>query len=207
MFNFSTFISLFVAIIAIYIPLYFTFKKELDDLETNENSNKEKITNREEKITALKIVCFILAIALIILYQFPAITMFFKNIDLQNLEDNLEKIFYKILPFKEDFFSDPQFKFSFITGIILSIIIVIFVFCGLFAIIEPSKFYEFIIPIIISIILVIGLIWANNYISLFLVYCIKHYFEFLSMVLNIISYAIIAVFIFIILIFFEECFF
>lgn len=190
MFNFSTFISLFVAILAIYIPLYFTFKKELEDLKTNLQANNLKIQNREKKIETLTAICIFFIIILIVLYKFPEIVSIFKNIKLLKIS-NIGKFFCKLVPFKKDFFKDSNFKFSFITGIILSIILEIIWYYFLDETIIPCDINEYVLIITILIVLGWGLLWANNFISLFLTYCIIHYVNLLTIILNILIYSII----------------
>ena len=193
MFDFPTFIALLVAIIAIYIPLYLTLKKEIGDLEVNSKDNTTKIKNRKDKITTLNIICIIIVVVLVVLYQYPLIISIFTDISKSPIFNGIIKFFCGLLPFKKDYFIDPHFKFSFITGVPLSIFIEILLGMLYENIFNPEKFSEYIPAVITLIISAIGLIWANNYISQFLVYYIAHYFELLSIILNIIAYSLMVV--------------
>lgn len=187
MFEFGTLITILITIILGYITLYFTFRHQLDEIESN-NSNDKKYENRIRK--RIKFINFffpILIIIIIILYFLPDIELIYTQIDF--------KFITNFFPFKEGFFDNKNFKFSYITGIILSIIVIIM--CMIFTIglwwneIE-NKVFASIIIIFVNILTSYGLIWGNYYISTFFDYCIAHYFELLSIVLNILSYGIIS---------------
>lgn len=198
MFNFSTLITLIVAVIVAYLPLYFNFKNDIDDFtETSFESekNKNKIDNRKKKIKSLNIIYLILILAFIILYKIPSIIETFKSIDLTNIGN----FFTGLLPFKKGFFENSNFKFSYITELILSIIIEIGLLCFIDAIFIPLEFYEYIIETICLIIVAYCLIWTSTYISTILSSSIISYFEAFSIIINIVIYIIIALIIFFII--------
>lgn len=197
MFNFSTLITIIVAVIAIYLPLYFNFKKDIDDLtETSYESkkNKNKIISRKKRLNSLKIITLILILVFIILYKLPSILDVFASINLTNLWN----FFTSLFPFKKDFFLNSNFKFSYITGIVLSVIIEVGLFCFIHFAILPIKFYEYIFEVILLIIVPYCLIWINKSISSLLKSSIINNFEILSIVINITSYIVIALIILII---------
>ncbi len=196
MLDFPVFITLLVSLFVFYFTLYFNFKKEIDDLkfDTIQNSKAatQKINNRKKKIHFLNIITAFLVIVVILLYTYPFISDSFDDFD-PTILSNITNFFSKILPFKKGFFTNVNFKFSFITGLVLSLIIELFIFGFSDEIIAPLFFFDYLLEIAILIISAISLIWANNYISIFLSYSIVHYFSFLSIVLNLLIYLIILI--------------
>lgn len=197
MFDFSIFITLLVSVLIFYFTIFFNLKKEIDDL-TNSTSQKSKenalkIHNRKRKLFLLNIITVVLFLLIIFLYSLP--TLFDALNSIEPIDFSyIANFFSKFLPFKKGFFSNANFKFSYITGIVLSIIVVCIIGIWLqFFVIEPDCFSEYAFEIILLIILSIGLIWINNYISAFLSYCIIHCFEFLSIILNIVAYVLIGI--------------
>lgn len=191
MFDFPIFITIIVSLFVFYFTLYFNFKKEIDDLKFDIIQDSKiaqlKIHNRKNKIHFLNIITILLLIVVILLYIYPFLSDLFSNFDSTLLSD-ITNFFFKIFPFKKGFFADANFKFSFITGLVLSIIIEFFIF-----ILSDEIVPFFFLEIIILIISAISLIWMNNYISIFLSYCVVHCFPFLSIVLNLLIYFIILI--------------
>lgn len=203
MFNFSTFISLLVAIIAIYIPLIITLKKELEDLKITPETNKEKIINRQNKIKFINILCLSLVIIIILFYQYTTICTKVKSLVSSNIFIIIKNFFYSILPFKLGVLRHPNYRFSYIVGAILCIVIE-YIICIYFKTIIKSKSFIRILRFIIALIIFTwGLIWCNHFISLFLAFSIIHYFEFFSIFFNFLAYLIIGIIISLLLFFFD----
>ncbi|MCI8604355.1 MAG: hypothetical protein HFE79_09480 [Ruminiclostridium sp.] len=199
MFNFSTLITLFFTVIGIYFPTYFIFKKEINDLRLNENEeNRQKIIIREKSVKTLNKTVIALILIIMILFSLPYIISLFTTNSSEILGKNIIGVITKILPFGNDCFSNNSFQFSFITGIVLSIIIFIF-----FMIVTNNINLNIVIKIMLRILLVWGLIWTNYFISSFWVFCIVNYFELISIILNLLIYAIIS---FLLLILLVLCF-
>lgn len=116
----------------------------------------------------------------------------------------IEDYLLKLTPFREGFFSDSNFKFSYITGTIFSIIIVNVCFLCLCMAIPPS--HEKLITAIPAI-LFYGLIWANNFISLLLTHCVIHCFALFAIVFNLVAYIIICFIVAFIITLLEDYFF
>lgn len=199
MFDFPILINLLIVIVIFYFTIYFNLKKEIDDYKNTssmDNKNiKLKIGNRKNKLLLLNFITIILLSITIILYFLPSIVNIFNNNESIGFS-NIGIVFSKLFPFRKGFFSDANFKFSFITGLILSLIVDFIVCVTCIYVFEPKRFAGYIPIVIILIILSLGLIWINNYISLFFTYCIIHCFELLSIILNILAYTLIVVLIF-----------
>lgn len=196
MFEISVLISLIVSIIIFFFTVYITLKKELDDLESASPKDTTKIHTRQKTIKYLKMITLFLLFIVILFFFLPSIidlinntlNFDFKPINFSSIGDFL----LKLVPFKKGFFSDPNFKFSYITGIVISIIVLGIWFYTLYeVIIIPDFASEYITLIVIMLLLAYGLIWANNFISLFLSYCIIHCFAFFAIVFNLIIYVLI----------------
>lgn len=99
-------------------------------------------------------------------------------------------LFKYILPFKKGFFSNGNFKFSYITETVLMVIIVLF-FIGILFLDACEVLWNYIVSIIISIIIFVGLVWLNVFLSNTLCSCISNYFIIISLILNIVIYFII----------------
>lgn len=209
MFDFSILISLLVSVIIFYFTLFFSLKRELDDLSNTIKKSDEiesKISIRRKSIKLLNILAIIFIIVILLLYNLPSIIISFSNIEPISFSE-IGQFLLKLVPFKEGFFSDSNFKFSYITEIILSIIVTLLTIFVFYILLDETKiniFIKFMIVVLLLIALMLGFLWLNNYISLFLTYCIIHYFAFLSIVLNIISYVIISLIIFLLLCLFNE---
>lgn len=190
MFDFPDFITILVTWFVFYFTLSFNYKKEIDDLKSESVQNTKtaqlKIYNRKKKMRFLNIITVSLVIVVTLLYLYP----FLDNFDLTILS-KITNFFSKILPFKKGFFTNANFKFSFITGLVLSIMIELVIFLFSNDIITPLFFFDYLLEIAILMISAISLIWADNYISIFLSYCVVHCFPFLSIVLNLLIYLII----------------
>lgn len=183
MFEFDTLITILVTIILSYITLYYTFRHQIDEIESNNKDDNKSKLNIERRIMFINFFFSILIILILFLYFLP-------NIALINTQTNFAFI-TKIFPFEKGFFDNKNFKFSYITGIILSIIIIIlFLMFPIYLL--ANKFENIIIKSVITIFSTIsiayGLIWANYYISTYLNYCIIHEFEFISILLNTLAY-------------------
>lgn len=168
-------INSYITILITYIPIYLNLNRELRDIDITSLKNKEdelKYKNRKNELKSVNILYAILLFFILILHILP-----------------LETGIYKLLPFKNGYLSDPNFKFSFITGIILAILLfIIFVSCMITIMKDMSLFVNIINIAVFAIVLGFFLIWADNYITLFLTYSIKHNFKFLSIVFNILAY-------------------
>lgn len=190
MFDFGIFITLLFAIASIFFPTYFTLKKELDDFKYTQHISDEtnkKIDNRKQQIFLLKFVSICLIILVLFLYLFPF------NL-LNNINIELGKYLFKIFPFKDNFFGNNNFIFSFILGTLLSIITQIFPFIILVEFKEDIPKVKFILYVIISLLFFYGLIWLNNFISLYVSYVYLSYESgriFIIIVTNIFAYMII----------------
>lgn len=193
MFDFSILISIIIAILIFYFTLYINLNKEIGDLSSASKNSREnylKINNRKRKLKLLNIITLVLVVLIILLYFFPNIIIIFQNIDLTNLNpitfSDIKDFMIKLIPFKKGFFSNKNFKLSYITESILSTILIIIF----------SKFLYFIrlkkgAIIFFSIISAYIFIWINKFVSQFLVYCILHCFPFLSITFNLLVYTII----------------
>lgn len=205
MIDFSALISLLITILIFYFTLLFSLNKEIVDLFNNSENTKEnlaKINIRRNILKTLKTITVILIVLLLLLYFLPPHNTISTNTKPISLY-NIRLCFQKILPFKKGFFSNPHFKFSYITGIILSIFVELVCYGGLESIIMPKFVSEHLLILGILTILGLALVWISNYISLFLTYCISHCFEFLSIILNIIFFIFISSIIYFILDYFS----
>lgn len=196
MFNSPTLIGFLLTVIIAYVSLYFNCKKEIKDLMLNENEeNKKKITNREGIIKSLKITSISIIAIILFLYYCPSVISFFETFTSNKnvfAVEYIKEMIMKILPFSDDFFANSKFQFSFITGIILSIIVFF-----LFSVCVSD--FKFVIKTILKILLIWLLIWANYFISSFLVFCIVNWFELISIFLNLIAYVIVSLILFFLL--------
>lgn len=186
-FDFQTLITILITIIMGYLTIFLNLKKELDDLRINSQQSKEiqrKIFIRKRNIKYLHIVTLVLLCVAIILYMFPSIINALNDICIPSLNQN--SYFHKLLPFKEGFFENRNFRYSFITGIILSVFIQIAL---LFLLLEVNM--KLILKIVFFILFFCGQIWADNFISLFLETSISKNFGLLSIVINFVLYIII----------------
>lgn len=95
----------------------------------------------------------------------------------------------KITPFKKGFFSNKNFKISYITETIFMILIILFLITWFI-----DMYYDFwniIVSVVITGGIFIGLIWGNVFISNLLCSHFTKYFEIISLLINIIVYLII----------------
>lgn len=197
MFDFSILITVIIAILIFYFTLFINLNKEIGDLTSTSNNPTEnylKINNRIRKLRFLNIITLLLIIIVILLFALPNILTL---IDLSNFEpisfSDIGNFLLKLFPFKKGFFSNKNFKFSYITEIALSFITVTIILSILY-----EFFYNKVLNVISLIILTFSFIWINNFVSLFLTHCIIHCFPFLSLIFNLLIYALI---LFVILIF------
>ena len=206
MFSFSVFITLLISILSFYFTLYFTLKKEITDLSSTSEKSKEiylKIENRKRIKKLIRNTTISLIISIIILYRLPFIVTMLNDNKLINFS-GIGDFFLKFLPFKEGFFSNSNFKFSFITGIILATTVEFILYILISVTTSSTSIPKSILKKLILIAFAFALIWLNNYASLFWTYCIIHYFELLSIILNIILYALIVITSFLISCFFDD---
>ena len=190
MFELSILITILFSILIFYFTLYITLKKEIEDISSSiKNSTKDdlKIKNRKKFLTLLKIVTIFLIIFAILLYFLPDIFIYFQKINLKNYKPNtfyhIGNFFSKLVPFKKGFFSNSNFMFSYITEIVLSLILIVIIIFFFYIICENIA-----LTIISTIVLIFGFIWINNFVSLFLSYCITHCFPFFSILFNLFAY-------------------
>lgn len=197
MFEVSVLISLIISLLVFFFTLYITLKKELDDLknDSDKSSNTQKIQTREKAITYLKIVTLVLLFFVLMLYFFPTIINAIINNEFRLNLSAYGVFLQNLFPFKKGFFTDIDFTISYVTGIILSISCLVIWYYRLKKALNPTLVFEFTFLIILLILLGYGLIWANYYISLFLIYCIVNFFILLSIVFNLIIYTLICAFI------------
>lgn len=197
MFELPTLIGFLLPIIIGYISVLFPLKKTIDDLtiamksNQNDNVNSEnslKLKKHKKSKKILTLIFIALVSIVILLYLWPTIQNM--NID-GNVFIEILKCLQKIVPFKEGFFSDSNFTFSYITGVIFSVIIEFFVLGALISSFDFCFKYQYVLTIIIPIICALGLIWLNNFISLSLSYSIIHNFEVLSIIFNLLIYFLI----------------
>ena len=189
MLNFLGLIVLIIPVLGFYIPTYSSLKSKIDDytetqIETEKNKNR--IDKTRKRIKSLNIFTIILISIIIILYYLPLIIEIFDKIAFSS---NIENFLSKFLPFNEEFFTDSKFKFSYITGIILSIISEAVLFYILFFSLNIiNEVWYYIVSVAILILYPYCLIWVNNYISLQLSLRITDYFELSSIFINILAY-------------------
>ena len=182
MYDFPILISLLITIIVGYFSILFPLQKAIEDLTITTKSNQKENVNSEislklkkyKKLKKILTLIFIVLVSIVILlYSWPII---------QNI--NIVSLLQKTVPFKEGFFSDRNFTFSYITGLICSVVVEFIYFNAfIFNIFEHNR-YKYIITIITLIILAFGLIWFNYLFSDILSCSIIHYFELLSIGLN-----------------------
>lgn len=192
MLNFLGLIVLIIPVLGFYIPTYFSLKSKIDDYtetQTEIERNKNRIDKTRKRIKSLNIITIILILIILILYYLPLIIEIFNKI---TLSSNIENFLSKYLPFKNGFFADSNFKFSYITGIVLSIVSEIVLIYILFLSDDVWYFNDsvwyYILSITILIIFPYFLIWINYFISLSLSLRITDYFELLSIAINIFTY-------------------
>lgn len=225
MFNFGIFISLLCAIITFYFNLFLPFKKQVDEIQldltqelkyhsSHSGTSSSEIINStkrilslidkrsliERKITTLNIITFILITIVCLLYFLPSLIILFNNILNKITTIDFSSFFTKIVPFRKHFFSDFEFLFSYITGIILSIILCIIWWIKL----DDWLCENYILQGIITILLAYGLVWVNYYVSMLLIHYIKHYFILLSVPINILIYLVLCLIIYFAIWLFDE---
>lgn len=208
MFDFPILITLIISISIFYFSLYIPIKKELDDLasagtDKNSKENRIKRNNRKKNLFLLNIITISLYCTIILLYFAPLIIKKLSGLKPLNLSDVINFIL-EYLPFKKGFFDNANFQFSYITGIILSIIVIIVFWIVTYKIEEPDDFSDICIIIIYSLLIAYGLIWLNYFASNILANSIIKYFQFFSIILNIILYLIVAIIIIILFILLME---
>lgn len=184
LFDFQTLITLLVTIVMGYLTIFLNLKKELDDykIESQQSNDvKNKIFIRKSNIKYLNIFTIILLSIIFILYMFPSIINALNGIQISSLDQN--SYFNKLFPFKKGFFENKNFKHSFLTGIIFSV----FIQFGILGILIDTNM-KYALKISFFILFAWGQIWANNFISLFLVNSISNYFWLLSIVFNFVLY-------------------
>lgn len=187
MFDFSILISALIAICIFYFTLYITLKKEIGDLTSSSNKPSEnylKINNRKNKLKILNIITIFLIFSVITLYLLPNIVTEFKEMNLTSFSpitfSDIGNFLMKLVPFKKSYFSNFNFTFSYITEMLLSITVTIFLF----------KDFN-VKSNLILIISIFALIWINNFISLFLSQCIVKCFVFISIIFNLFLYIVV----------------
>lgn len=188
MFDYKLFITFVLPILGIFFPIYINLKKEIEDFELESNKTIKdhlKLMHREKLLTYTTI-CTVIGILIALFLSFVPII---KNL---NFEDS---IFFKVLPFKENFFENSNFTFSFITGTILSLFFIAFVELMIYYIYCPIEIFEYILYILIFIVVLILLaylfIWFNYFISSFLSIRITQYYKFSSLSINIFIYIVL----------------
>lgn len=191
MFNFSVLISLLIAILSFYLPTFINLKKEIDDLFNTQKTPAEnyiKIRNRKKKIRTLNLITLTIVLIVFICYFSSNILNLLNMINLNYYIITLSDIgnfFLKLVPFRKGFFSNSYFMFSYITELILSLVLGFFSFLFLLQIKhEPNTCSKILIIFVLEFIL----LWVNKFISSFFVYCIIHYFYILSLILNLLIY-------------------
>lgn len=168
-------------LLLVLVPFYYpSIVKIIDNMKINYINSK----NEDKSENVIKVVSNI--------DDEPMVTYYLKDEfgRLHAIDDSpaIEGYLLKLTPFREGFFSDSNFKFSYITGTIFSIIIINLCFLSLCFVIPPN--HEKLMTAIPAI-LFYGLIWANNFISLFLTHCVIHCFALFAIVFNLVAYIII----------------
>lgn len=204
MLSFAEWAGLIISILIFYFTWSFTLKKESVDIFNsmeNNNERKAKINIRKTLIKSLKLITINLIVFLTILFCFPYILPYIMNIPFDDfniiIDTNLWNFLYKFMPFEKELFSNSNFTFSFITGIVLSIIIETMHLVVLHLFKEVKFIFKFIIFSLVT----YGLIWADRWISFFLVEHIKIFFVLLSLVINIIIYFVIGIIVYFVVVF------
>lgn len=158
MYNFGTLIQILLAIITIYVTIYFSLK---------EQTTNNKLFNAQKKV--LNIITFFAFYISIFLYLIP---------DLIN--------FIKLL--RNTLLNNSNFMISYITEAIFSIITFCVFFRFILKECYLSEKYYIIIIIMLFILAEIGLLWINFYLSLFVTNLpsLKNnfYFIYFSIILN-----------------------
>lgn len=187
MFDFSIFITIIISILIFNLSININLKKEINDLNIEEisQSRNVQIHNRKVQIKITNAITIILILSITILYLLPYITNILYSLD------PTPNYPLKILPFRNGFFSNYRFTFSFITGSIL-LLTCEYAACGTYSdIINFNNIKIHILyKIIFMILFTIKLIWWNYFISLFLVRYIINYYELLSIIVNIFIYSL-----------------
>lgn len=163
MFDLGVLISIIVSVLAVYLTIFLQYRN---------CDNRKKI-----RIATVAMICILIIV--IILYFLPNLfhTYSFTKLTLHDL--------LKIFPFKEGFFEDYCFRFSYAWGTFLSILILLVVTCCAFSNSKSKK--KDLISLFLLFFSCIGITWYNFYISSFLVYCIIHCFEFFAIIFNILT--------------------
>lgn len=182
MFDFSILITLIITILVSYLTMYMTIKKEIYDLSIlSDEENNRKIKIRKKILNFINTVFILLVCVILLLFALPeddsdSIAYIFSNIG---------HFLLKYLPFKNELFDNYNFRFSYITQMILSIIITLVIFCLLYEEINMIS------RILSSIFTIWCLIWLNIFISSFLIKHIAFFFPLLSIIFNILIYILI----------------
>lgn len=187
MYDFGILITLVITITIFYLSTFIQLRKSIKEYEIdakNDPSAKSKIAENKKLLNLTNILFAVLLSLSIFLYVLPRI------FDVSSLK-TFTIADLKIFPFKDGFFDNHNFKFSYITGISLSVLIIFTLLVVLFD--APKSIFQTVLGVIYICGTFIGLTWANYYISNQLVYCIVHWFELFSLVSNIIVYIILFV--------------
>lgn len=183
MFGFETFITLMFMVVLAYLPLFLSLKKDLENCQDIEDNLKEqKIRRYKRYFNILNISTIVFIAIILLLYFLPTIS----KMKVEELEIDFS-VLLKIVPFKNGFFLNEKFKFSYITGLILSLLVMIFL---IYFSLEELIIKRW-IAILSYVLMVFGLIWLNYFFSNILAFHICKYYEFLSIVLNLLGYFVI----------------
>lgn len=167
MYDFSTLISLLIGITGIFIPLYFTLKKELDDLNVDKIHNSFKIENRIKLIKRIKLMFVLMVITVIIFFRFP--------------------FYYEVLSNINNFINSTAFRISFICGSILIVIIEFFLFWEISEEIIPHRIYGYILNAIFLTLSIFISLFINYNVSKFV--SLQNHNVFCILLINISAYS------------------
>lgn len=188
MFDSGVLVTLLFTIIIFYFTTYLDFAKEIDDLSESMDPNARKMKiNRKDKIRKLNTYTVVMALIAVMLYLCKYV-----SIDGFPVK-RTENFFLKIQPFTKVFMGSFNLKFSFITGIILTLILEILWGIFLNKMITPVYLAEYIFIYVCILVMAFGLVWGDYYLSLFLNQCILHYFPLLSVPVNLFFYILFGI--------------
>lgn len=184
MFDVQLLITLLIAILGIYVPIFINLKKEINDLRlaTKQYEHNPKLEYREKLLNITTIFIIILIV----------IVLFFSFLPLLK---NIISFITKILPFKSGFFENKDFTFSFITGIILSLFVVFVIELIIYFAYIPIEVLEYVLHILMFIVAFFIssfiLLWFNYFISTLLSTYLTQNFELISLFINLYIYFIL----------------
>lgn len=194
MIDFNTFISLLITIIIFYISTYISLKVKKYELKTKlVQENKEELLiriNKELEFNELFII--ITHFTTLVLIIFILFLCYSPTINWSTIPNLLINFIKKPFIFNENFFSNPKFRFSYITE---TVFLIFFILHNIIQDIIDDKEMDYDVriiceeEIIIPLLLILTLVFMNFYLSTFISRYLTFCYNFLSIIINYIIYS------------------